>query len=193
MLKAGLLALALSAAAGASAQAAPLFDAYQGLCLKTDADAAASLAAASAAGWTPIPAAMLAQLGAGAGIEKADGRMRSSAAGLDFMLVGAKTMPIGGLSLAVRFCAVATTGAPATPTELSIALAGWAKIPATPAVSKNGQIGYVFLDEGGAHKPISTPGDEAAAKAMLQSGHLRFAFVQEGPALNLLAYAVPSL
>jgi hypothetical protein len=136
---------------------------------------------------------MMQQLSASAGVDKAEGRMRTSAAGLDFMLVGVKTLPVGGLSLAVHFCAVATTGALATPAELSKALAAWAAIPPTPAMSKNGQTGYVFVDEGGAHKPISAPGDAAAAKAMIQSGHLRFAFVQEGPALSLLAYAVPSL
>src|SRR5579864_6966236 len=125
MLKAGLLALALSAAA-ATAQAAPLFDAYQGFCLKTDGDAAGSLAAATAAGWTPIPAAMLQQLSGAAGVANADGRMRSSAAGLDFLLIGAKTVPIGAASLNVRFCAVATTAALAAPNELSTALAGWA-------------------------------------------------------------------
>ncbi|HEY3948630.1 hypothetical protein [Phenylobacterium sp.] len=192
MLKAGLLALALSAL-GAGAQAAPLFDAYQGFCLKTDADAAAGLSAATAAGWTPIPAAMMQQLSGAAGVENADGRMRSNAGGFDFMLVGVKTIPVAGLSLAVHFCALATTSAPATPNEASTALAGFAAMPPNPLMSKGGQTGYVYLDEGGVHKPITTPGDVASAKAMVQSGRLRFAFVQEGPTLSLLAYAVPSL
>jgi hypothetical protein len=192
MLKAALLALALSAAA-ASAQAAPLFDAYQGFCLKTDADAAGGLAAATAAGWTPIPAALLQQLSGSAGIDNAEGRMHSSAAGLDFMLVGAKKMPIGAMMLNVRFCAVATTAAPSAPGEFSTALANWAAMPANPLMSKNGQTGYAFLDEAGTHKPITTPGDSASAMTMVQSGHLRFAFVQEGSAINLLAYAVPTL
>jgi hypothetical protein len=192
MLKAALLALALSAGA-ASAEAAPLFDAYQGFCLKTDASAAAGLAAATAAGWTPIPAAMLQQLSAAAGVANADGRMRSSAAGLDFLLIGVKKMPLGGMSLSVSFCAVATTAAPSVPGELSAALADWAAMPPNPALSKNGQTGYVFMDEGGARKSVTPTGDAASAQAMIQSGHLRFAFVQEGGAINLLAYAVPSL
>jgi|GEM_PF-1465740 len=192
MLKAGLLALALSAAA-ASAEAAPLFDAYQGFCLKTDADAAGGLAAADAAGWMPIPVALLRQLGDSSGVDNAEGRMRSSAAGLDFVLVGAKKMPIGPMMLNVRFCAVATTAAASSPAAFSAALASWAATPASPLMSKNGQTGYAFLDEGGTHKPVTVIGDLSSAQAMIQSGHLRFAFVQEGGAVNLLAYAVPTL
>jgi hypothetical protein len=190
MLKAALLALALGAAA-AGAQAAPLFDAYQGFCLKMDGDAAGGLAAATAAGWAPIPAAMLQQLSGAAGVANADGRMRSSTAGLDFLLIGDKKMPVGAMTMNVRFCAVATTAALGAPGELSTALAGWAAMPPNPLLSKNGQTGYAFMDEGGAHKPINPPGDTASAQAMLQSGHLRIAFVQEGSAINLLAYAVP--
>ena len=193
MLKAGLLALALSAA-GATAQAAPLFDAYQGFCLKTDGAAAGGLAAATAGGWTPIPAAMLQQLSGAAGVTNADGRMHSSASGLDFLIVGAKTLPVSGMNLNVSFCAVATTAPPSAPGELAAALSGWMAMAPNPLMSKNGQTGYAYLDEGGSHKPITvTPGDAAAAMAMLQSGHLRFAFVQEGGAINLLAYAVPTL
>ena len=88
---------------------------------------------------------------------------------------------------------MATTAAPSAPGEFSTALASWAAMPANPLMSKNGQTGYAFLDEGGTHKPITNPGDSASAMAMVQSGHLRFAFVQEGSAVNLLAYAVPTL
>jgi hypothetical protein len=190
MLKAALLALALTGA-GASAHAAPLFDVYQGFCVKPAADASGGIAAATAAGWLPIPDAMLQQLSGAMGIEKADGRMRSDSSGLSFMFVGAKKLPIDGAALDLRFCAVATTGALA-PGELSGALATWAATPSSPALSKNGQVGYVFLDQGGVHKPVSNPND-AAAKALIKSGDMRFAFVQESQKINLLAFAVPTL
>jgi hypothetical protein len=190
MLKAALLALAL-AGAGASAHAAPLFDAYQGFCVKPAADASSGIAAATAAGWSPIPDAILQQLSGAMGIQKANGRMRSDSAGLSFMFVGAKQLPVGAITLDLRFCAVATTGA-IQPGELTSALAAWTATPSSPALSKNGQVGYVFLDQGGAHKAVSNPND-AAAMALINSGDMRFAFVQESQKINLLAFAVPTL
>ena len=191
MLKAGVLALALSAAA-ASVQAAPLFDVYQGFCLKTDAEAASGLAAATAAGWMPIPNALLQQMSAGAGIENAQGLMHSSAAGLDFFLVGAKKMPVGPMTLDLRFCSVGSTGTLGSSTDIATALASWAGTPPNPVMSKGGLTGYVFLNEDGAHRPVVAFGDVSTGKAMIQSGHLRFAFFQESSSLQLLAFGVPS-
>jgi hypothetical protein len=188
MLKAGLLALVLAVSAGA-VEAAPMFDDFQGFCVKTAADAAPSMAAATAAGWSPVPQVMLAQLSAAAGIPEADGRMHSDAGGLSFVFVGKKQLPIGGAAVNVRFCAVATTAAPPAG-ELPDALAAWAAVPSAASMSKPGQTGYFFLDDAGGHKPVPTD-DPAAALALAQSGHLRLAFVQESKSIHMLAFAVP--
>jgi hypothetical protein len=182
------LALALTAAA---AQGAPLFESYQSFCVKAAGDPAASITAASAAGWTPIPQAILQQLSGALAIDKTDGLMHSDGSGMNFMFVGLKKMPVGGLTVDVRFCAIATTS-PVASGELSAPLASWAAVPANPAFGKNGQIGYVFLDEDGVHKPVANPGDDTA-KAMVHAGRMRLAFVQESPGVNLLAFAVPSI
>ncbi|THD57751.1 hypothetical protein [Phenylobacterium sp.] len=188
MLKAGLLALALALPAGA-AWAAPMFDDFQGLCVKTAADPAATVAAATAGGWSPVPAPLLAQFSGAAGVQDADGRMRSDANGLSFVLVGHKQLPVGGATLSVRFCAVATTAAPPAG-QLPDALSAWAAVPAAASMSKPGQTGYFFLDDAGGHKPVPMD-DPAAAMAMAKSGHLRLAFVQESKSIHMLAFAIP--
>ena len=189
-LTAAALALGLTGLAASAARAEPLFDAYQALCVKTGAQTPAVLAAADGDGWQPIPDAMLQQLGAGIAVQEAQGRMKSSAAGLTLMVVGHKQLPLGGSTADMRFCAVATTG----PVDAGLAgdFAAWAAVPAEPALSAAGRNGYVFTDNGGAHAVVSKPGD-SEAKDLLRSGRANVAVIQEGKGLNLLAFAVPTM
>lgn len=190
MLKAAALALALSGLAASAACAEPLFDAYQLLCVRTAAQPDAVLTAADGAGWQPIPDGMLQQLGSGIAIQSAQGRMKSTGAGLILMVVGAKELPLGGVTANMRFCAVATTGAVGA--DLASEFGAWAAVPPEPALSAAGRNGYVFTDNGGAHAVVSKPGD-AEAKALLSTGRANVAVIQEGKGLNLLAFAVPTM
>jgi hypothetical protein len=190
MLKAAILALGLSGLAVSAAQAGPLFDSYQGLCVKTDAVPAAVLSTADAGGWMAIPDAMLLQLSTASKVDGAQGRMKSDSAGLSIVIVGHKAMPMGDDTLNVRFCAVAAMagGGEAAGAEL----ATWAAVPASPDLSKAGATGYAFTSHGGTHAAVTNPND-AQAKALLKSGRVNMAFSQEGKGLTLLAFAVPTM
>ncbi|THD50941.1 hypothetical protein [Phenylobacterium sp.] len=190
MLKALALGLILSVAANVAARAEPLFDAYQALCVKTGAEAPATLAAADAAGWMPLPQPLLQQLSKAAAVDGADGRMKSDAAGIQLLIAGHKTMPIGPANVDVRFCAVATTAAVAD--ALKSQLAAWAAVPPEPGLSATDRTGYAFTDAHGVHTVLTKPNDDQAL-ALLRTGHVTMAFIQESKGLNLLAFAVPSI
>jgi hypothetical protein len=189
MLKPALLALALMAGSSAAA-AGPLFDTYQGLCVKTAADPAAVLATADGSGWMPIPDALLQQLGAASKVEGAQGRMRSDATGVNIVMIGHKSMPVGGQTVQMRFCAVATSVTAGEP--IADELQAWAGVPSMPELGGPGRAGFAFLDQGGVHTAVTKPDDEQA-KALLRSGHVSLAFSQEGKGMNLLAFAVPTM
>ena len=190
MLKAAALALGLGGFAVSAAQAGPLFDTYQGLCVKTGAAPAAVLSAADAGGWMAIPDAMLLQLSAASKVDGAQGRMKSDSAGLSIVIVGHKAMPVGEDTVNLRFCGVAAMAGGGEPSGAE--LATWAAVPASPELSKAGATGYAFTSQGGVHTAVSNPND-AQAKALLKSGRVNMAFSQEGKGLTLLAFAVPTM
>lgn len=190
MLRALALALGLTGLAASAVRAEPLFDAYQALCVKSGADVSPALAAADASGWSPVPQVLLQQLGGGAGVENAQGRMKSDAAGLSVVIVGHKPLPISGETVDMRFCAVAGT-APVSE-ALKSQLSAWTAVPADPALSATGRTGYIFTDDAGVHTVVSKP-EDAQAKALLRSGRVRLAFIQEGKGMTLLAFAVPTM
>ena len=185
-----LLAFGFSVAVASAAQAGPLFDAYLNVCVKSAADAPAALKIADATGWMPIPDAILQQLSVKTGIEGAQGRMKSDSAAINMVLIGHKKMPLGGTALDMRFCAVATTGAPAEP--LRGELETWAAVAPLPELAGDGRVGYAFTVKAGAHAVVTKPNDEEA-RTLLRSGRLNMAFIQESQAVNLLAFAVPTM
>jgi hypothetical protein len=190
MSRAALLALALTAASVSVARAGPLFDAYLGVCVKSGAEATSALAAADASGWMPIPQALLGPLAANAGIEGVQGRMKSDSAAINLVLVGHKKLPLGGATADMRFCAVATTSAPAEP--LKAELDAWAAVSPMAELAGDGRVGYAFTDKAGVHTVVAKPDDEKA-RALVRSGSLNMAFIQEGKGMNLLAFAVPTM
>jgi hypothetical protein len=181
--------LVLALAAGTAAKADPLFDAFQSLCLKEAGDSRASLSAAEAASWQPVPDALKQQIGGGFKLQEFDARMKSDAAGMSFVIVGGQSLPLGEQKVPVHLCAVATTAAAGDAPKQ--ALAAWAAVPSNPAFGADG-MGYAFSDEPAGHKAIEKPENpqDPALKALLASGKVRFAFERSAPSLTVLAYAV---
>ena len=90
MLKAVSIAAALAGVAS-GAQAEPMFPLFKGLCLDTRAAAKPALASAEALKWTPIPQSMLTAFKLGGGeMSNADGRMTTTADGLQAMIVACR-------------------------------------------------------------------------------------------------------
>ncbi|MFI4950476.1 MAG: hypothetical protein ACHP7A_05495 [Caulobacterales bacterium] len=189
MIRAAALASVLAIAAQA-AHAEPVFDAFTSICVKNAADGAASLAAADAAGWMPIPAPMM-QNFSKLGFDNPDGRIKTDAAGLYIVLVGSSSRPIEGLSVSMRVCAVATTAA-AAGAALNDEMAAWAAVPSEPRLSHGSQVAYAFTEEGGVHRVLQDP-TGAEAKALLASGRANFAFVRSDPKMAMVAFAVPKM
>jgi hypothetical protein len=188
MLKAVVMGLGLAAMATA-ANADPLFDAFQSLCVKQAGDGQATLQAAEAASWQVVPDAMKQQLGGGFKLQNFDARMKSDAAGLSFVLVGNQALPLGGQKVSVKLCAVATTAA--TGEASTKALADWAAVPSTPELGSDGQ-GFAFTEEPTGHKLLEKPKDpnDPEVRALLGSGKVRMAFSRAAPNMTVLAYAV---
>jgi hypothetical protein len=105
----GLLIAALVAAAlpPATAWADPQFDLFKSFCLDTRGDPTKSLAAADAAGWTPIPTSMIKGFGAsGSEILDPAGRMTSTQDGMRMMIVGTAKEIVPRTQRQGAFCAV---------------------------------------------------------------------------------------
>jgi len=186
-LAAGILALGLAAAT--AAQADPLFDAFQSLCVKEAGDSKASLTAAEAASWQAVPDTLKQQIGGGLKLQDFDARMKTDAAGISFVIVGGQSLPLGDQLVPVHLCAVATTAAAGdAPKE---ALAAWAAVPSNPAPGSDG-VGYAFSEEPTGHKVIEKPPNpqDPALKALLASGKVRIALERSAPNLTVLTYAV---
>ena len=191
MLRVGVLALAI-AATSASVEAQPLFDDFQAMCLKTDGAAQEALAAADAAGWMPIPKTMMDQLtGSMKGLEKADGRLRSDAAGLRFLIVGDTGSNIVGGDFPKGIDRATICGIGVTPPETGFEnkFAAWAAVPEEPSLSKRGTHGYAFALDGGAHRALSLDGPELLKLA--EARRVRLAFVESSPQLTMVGIALP--
>jgi hypothetical protein len=173
----------LAGASIAGAASAAEFDDFQSMCVKTEADAAAALAAADAAGWMPLPQALLAQItSTSKGMEKAEGRLRSDPTGLQFMVVASGSGMFGGSTQRLAICMLGVAPAKA---GLVNELAAWAAVPEEPSFSKDGAHGYVFSVEAGGHMRLDPKSAEMTA------GRAKVAFAQSNPQVTMIAIGLP--
>ncbi len=190
MLKAGVLVLAIAAAA-ASAQAAPLSDDFQVICAKTAADPKAALAAADAAGWMPIPQAMIGQLASGMkALGQLDGRLRSDASGLRFMVVAeGKALPGSALPLGIDRAVVCMTASAPPDASVDAQVTAWAGVPASSVISNDKMRGYIFSLDGEEHRAVDPKGPDLAKLA--EQRLVRIVFVQSDSKITMVGLAVP--
>ena len=179
MRRLALLAAALLAAAPAAARAqaaAPgLYGSFQALCVATGGDRTAALAAADRDGWSPVPDALLASF-AGQ-FKNASGRLKSSSAGIGFLVLGEQEQAQDGQTLHMRACGVG--GSTPDPAAVASAVQAYAAVPPSDR-STPGRTVWAYTDEAGRHAPLSFS-DRAALKTALAKGNARVLFEQGGP------------
>jgi hypothetical protein len=178
--------LAAAIVIGGAARAAD-FDDFQKFCVAPHGDAKAALAAADAAGWSALPAPLVEQLKQ-PGMVSVDGRMKTDAGAMRFLMLGGQA-PVTGDKAGPRMDACIIGIAPPS-AGLADQVKTWAAVPESAALSKNGMHGYAFIDEGGRHKAVGVDGADAAGA--MKNPRTTFVMVQEQPQVTLLVYGVPS-
>ena len=113
MKKLALAILAATALSATAAQADEAFDSFRNFCIAGRGASAATLAAADAAAWQPVPQQFLGQLPQ-TDFKNAQGRMRSTAGGAALLLTATGNLPGVG---AVKVCAIGVV--PAGTSDLS--------------------------------------------------------------------------
>lgn len=181
--------LALTVGSAASAQAPSQFATFRGMCVETGADAASALAEADAAGWMAAPKAML-QTMANDDFQVRDGRLRSNAEGMEFMVVGSGTRPLGRTPFKMNLCLTAFM--PGDGAALKREVAAYAAVPRSPELSRGRAEGYVFTQSAMGHQPLKGARDADALEAM-RRGSVRMLFVEQRKEGAFVGYAVPSV
>ena len=152
---AGLATLGLSCAG--AAQASPAFDAFQTLCVAHRGDAAGTLVAAAAAGWKPVPKALLDQIPLSSDpnekITDLDGRLLNGPAGVMILLV-AKTDHIAkGHAIPAEVCAFGLVNGDTA--GLKTEAASFAGVPVTVDPDMKNAAVFVWRGEGARRAPAS--------------------------------------
>ncbi|HEX2559928.1 hypothetical protein [Phenylobacterium sp.] len=189
-LKAAAIALAAALAAATPAAAEPLFATFERLCVATAADGKASLAAADAEGWMPLPKTLMDSLNTSEDFKLEDGRLKTGADGMFFMMYGGGERRIGWDKLNIRMCAIGAM--PGDAAALRKAAADWTGIAPNDRLSEGDDIAYVFEETGAGRRAVHDP-DDAQTKRLLKAGKIKLIFLRADPQMVLVAYGVPSL
>jgi hypothetical protein len=191
MLRAGLLVLAIASAAG-SASASPLFEDFQTICLKSDVEPKAAIATAEAAGWMPIPDALMSQLSSAMkGAEDIQGRLHSDAGGLRFVIV-ARTgpdLPPDALMRGIDHANICAVGGAPPESSFPAQFASWAGVAEEPSLTKGPTHGYAFVVDGAAHRKVDPKGPEMAG--LVKAGSVRLAFLETDAQVTMAGIAAP--
>jgi hypothetical protein len=169
-----------------AASAQPTFDIFQKICVGTNGERVAALAAADADGWKPIPKAMLDAFQASkndptGNVTGADGRMRSDKDGLTLLIVAGSDQIAPKKKVPARICAIAAM--PGDPDGLKSTASAFAGVPSDPmVVDEKGSIGFAWRNEGPKHTPIAANDLERVASdqsisVMIAGGQGRTAMV----------------
>jgi hypothetical protein len=147
MKRIALAALAAAALFSGAAHADETFDSFRDFCVAGRGASATALAAADAAGWTPVPQQFLDQLPK-ADFQAAQGRMRSAAGGASLLLTARGNMPGVG---PVGICAIGVL--PASASDLAGQLQAFAAVP-KQVVTNLPEGFYAWRDENGGHVSV---------------------------------------
>ena len=187
-LTAAIAGLAAALAVAGAAQADPLFDLFQTVCVKTQAQPAAALKVAESQGWVALPPQVAAQLTKAFGAD-ASGDARVDMATHRLAVVGEKEFPLGAGKTKVQICTVGVPAADATDIKAEAAeFAGVA--PYAPATDAH-TTAYVFTEDGSRHTAIANPNDDKTMASLVTSGRARVVFVQADGPIAFAAYAIP--
>lgn len=170
---------------GAQAQTDPLAD-VRTFCVDTNADAARALAAADAAGWQPVPTAMLGE--PRPGMSNMQGRLRTSAAGFQVLITADGTQPVAGETMDMSICIVGGQGGDAAGLGRAIA-----EYTGSPGERRPGQTStlYSFADTPAGRRALGS--DDPDAEALLRAGRMRMMFLEESAGMVMAGYGVPQI
>jgi len=178
--------LAAALALGGAARAAD-FDDFKTFCVAPHGDGKAALAAADAVGWSALPDAMMAQLKR-PGMEAAQGRMKTDAGAMRFLLVASQAQVGGPTAPHMDACVLGV----APPTAgLVDQVKAWVAAPEIAFNTPSSNLhAYAFIDEGGHHNPIQTQGVDPAI--VMKNPKATMVMIQELPQVTMVVYGVPS-
>jgi len=182
------IAGAAVALAAPAARAEDLFATFENVCLAAHGDGQAALAKADAAGWMPMPQALIKQLSAEDGFKDVKARIRSTDASLDMILVARMEGDIRKVSVSFQFCAVASL--PPQP-ELKARLVDWSGVAPSPDMGGRGRIGFVFIEDGGRHTAVET--NTSNTLKLIRDGRIRVTAVQDDKQMTMALYAIPTV
>jgi hypothetical protein len=184
-----LLSLAAAAllAAPAAAHAEGLFADYQSLCVGVGGNPDAALGAADAGGWMVMPDTLIKAVSSSGQFKDIRGRLRTTKLAMEMLIVGRMDETISGVPMQLKMCAVASTPADA---QLKGQVASWAAVAQASQLTKDGRVGYFFLDEGGKHLPINP--DDAANLKLLRDGRVHVVAVQDDKQMSMAVFAIPT-
>lgn len=185
---AALAAAALLQGAAPAAAGVDVFATFQALCVAHRGDLDASVTAAEAQGWQPLPTEMLKVLPADLKDPKA--RVKFSEAGITFMFTGRGQFDAEGHPVKADICMVGAR--PADYEGLKTALASFVHVAPLASQSAADQIAYAWSDDASGRHALADVQSAAAADA-LKGRRATMAFVKAFQGGAILAYAVPTL
>lgn len=185
--------LAIAGLIGFLASTAPaladddLMSSFQTLCLANHGENTAVIAAATQAGWMPLPASLLANLSKSPMFAEPSGLMRTSNTAIQILILShTVTSPFANVQ--AKICAVAVVGQKLDITAQVAALAG------VPVIKDNGLDLYFWQDDNGVHKPIDealVQTNSAEMKALLETGKVNVLATQTDDSMSMVFLMVP--
>ena len=169
-----LLSVAAVTLFAGTAQADEAFDSFRNFCVAGRAASAPALAAADAAGWSPVPAEQLAQ----PGMQNANGRMKAAGGGALVLITASAAPPQLGAS---RMCIIATV--PAGSSDLAGQLAAFAAVP-RQANADLPEGFYAWRDENGGHANVQ--GGTPDYVSQFKSGAAMVAAIRSLPQMTMI-------
>lgn len=185
---------AAPAAVHAQAGGGPVVDGFRSLCVATGGDRTAALAAADRDGWAPVPDALLSSF-AGQ-FKNASGRLKSTPAGIAFLILGEQDRTEAAHTLHMTACGVG--GSTTDPAAVAAAVQAYAGVPRSDRSAGDTNV-WAYADEAGRHAPLSFS-DAAAMRAAIERHAARVLFERTSPSpspalpgqMVVIVLAVPS-
>jgi hypothetical protein len=175
MRRLALLSVAAVTLFAGAAQADEAFDSFRNFCVATRAAAPSALAAADAAGWSPVPAEQLSQQ---SGMQNPNGRMKAAGSGALILLTADANPSQMGPS---HMCMVGVV--PAGASDLAGQLAAFAAVPKqTNADLPEGF--YAWRDENGGHANVQ--GGTPDYTAQFKNGTAMVAAIRSLPQMTMI-------
>lgn len=195
MIRAAALALVFTALAGPAFAAHPLADAFSDLCLSKGAPAA-RVAKADAAGWAPLPDAMLTEMMKtdSMSVRELSGRAHVIDKAFYMLMVGTANMPMEGERQVMesQVCAIMTFAKAGGAIRKDLT-AQFGAVPMNMGADDpemKGSFAWMFIEQGGTRRFMGMEDGMAVVRAMSE-GRLTMLIVSEEDGMTMLMLMRP--